>query len=85
MKYIVYEDEHYLEQMIIFSNMIEHGQIKINMRIPDDKVVSAGEVYIDSDTCHCYGNSLSLTNLLNRPIRSREEDTELFRRLAERF
>lgn len=69
-KYIVFEDDHGLEDIIIFSELQQHANILRLGLTP----VSAGFIEITSESLHCYGDSISLN------LKSRPEDTKIAKR-----
>ncbi|ADU61277.1 MAG: hypothetical protein KUA35_00190 [Pseudodesulfovibrio sp.] len=58
MKYIMFEDFSGAPTPIIFSNRIDHADMREQM--PYTRALSAGYVSLRPDGFYCYGNSKSL-------------------------
>ena len=78
-KYVVFELENGIEDMIIFSGLVQHDWMARGLGL----IVSAGFISVHTDfggdqLIECYGESISL-NLKSRP----EEDAKIAHRVLE--
>ena len=74
MKYIIFEGEFLPEEMHIFFEVTNHGEVAERLFV-EDKIISAGFLKINEYGAVCYGHSESL-KVDSRPVK----DAKVFNR-----